>query len=425
MGKRIVIATAGSLGDLHPYMAIALELKARGHEAVIATAEYYRTKIEAEEIGFRPIRPNITPDKRIVEAAMDARTGPEYIFNSIAMPHLRESFADFAAAARGADLILSHPLTIAAPLVAEKYGINWASSVLAPLSFFSAYDPPVIGAYPGLAKLYRLGPWFTRVLFGLGRLRVRSWSTPVRALRAELGLLPGGDPIFEGQHSPMLVLALFSSVIAKPQPDWPSQARTTGFAFYDREERDRGMPPELVKFLESGPPPIVFTLGSSAVRIAGDFYAASVEAAKRLGRRAVLLVGTDPANVPPGPLPGDIIACDYAPYSELFPHAAAIVHQGGIGTTAQALRAGRPMLVIPFSHDQPDNAARVTRLGVARAITRPSYTAARAAAELQLLLDDPACAKRAAQIGQRVRAENGARAACDAMDELLARGSPA
>ncbi len=125
--------------------------------------------------------------------------------------------------------------------------------------------------------------------------------------------------------------------------------------------------PELLRFLDAGEPPIVFTLGSAAVWIADDFYAVSIAAARALGRRALLLAGENAADIR-AHAPDGIGVFDYAPHSAVMPRAGVIVHQGGVGTTAQALRAGRPMLVVPFGQDQPDNARRVVGLGVARTI---------------------------------------------------------
>jgi rhamnosyltransferase subunit B len=159
----------------------------------------------------------------------------------------------------------------------------------------------------------------------------------------------------------------------------------------------------------------VFTLGSAAVNAPGDFYAESVRAAIELDHRAVLLIGKNP---PPTNLPASIFACDYMPYSEIFPRACAIVHQGGIGTTAQALRAGRPTLIMPYSYDQPDNAARVQRLGTSRTIERQQYSASRVAKELRELITTPYITK-AAEIGNIVRAENGVSVACDAIENQL------
>ena len=142
----------------------------------------------------------------------------------------------------------------------------------------------------------------------------------------------------------------------------------------------------------------------------------SVQAVQQLNRRAVLLIGK---NSPPEDLPADIIALDYVPYSEIFPYACAIVHQGGIGTTGQALRAGRPTLVVPYSHDQPDNAARVARLGTSRTIPRKQYSASRVARELRELLENPKYATKAAEIGRIIQAENGVGVACDAIEKQL------
>jgi UDP:flavonoid glycosyltransferase YjiC (YdhE family) len=155
----------------------------------------------------------------------------------------------------------------------------------------------------------------------------------------------------------------------------------------------------------------------------GDFFAVSAEAAQRLGQRAVLLVGDNVAAWPRG-RSSDVIAVDYAPHAALFPRAAVNVHQGGIGTTGQAMRAGRPMLVVPFAHDQPDNAYRVERLGISRTSPRGSYTPERATTELRRLLADSAMEQRAAEVGRQVRQEDGVGAACDAIEALLHRESP-
>ena len=419
-GGRIVLTTFGSLGDLHPYLALALGLRARGHDPVVASCEQYRGKVQSLGLNFhavRPDMPDLGADPGLMRRVMDARRGPEAVVRGFVMPALRQSYEDTLAASEGAALLISHPLTFTARLAAEKRGLPWASSVLAPLSFFSAHDPPMLPPASFLSRLRRLGPAFHRPLFALLRWRIRHWTEPWRRLRAEIGLPPiREDVLFEGQHSPSLVLALFSGLLGSKQPDWPVQSVVTGFPFHDGGQ---GLPPDLDRFLGEGEPPVVFTLGSSAVHDAGLFYQHGAAAAKSLGRRAVLLVGTDPRNRPASP-PAGVAAFEYAPFSALFPRAAAVVHQGGVGTTGEAMRAGRPMLVMPYSHDQPDNAARVARLGIARTISRSRYDAARAAAELGRLLGDPRYAERAAEVGRRVRSEDGVRAACEAIERLLA-----
>jgi rhamnosyltransferase subunit B len=418
MGSRIVLTTFGSLGDLHPFLAIGIELRARGHRVAIVTTEGYRDKIAAEGIDFYPMRPRVSPDDReLVAYAMDLKKGPERVLREIMLPALHDSYLDLLAAMPGADLLVTHPLTFAGPPIAQARGLRWASVALAPMGFFSAFDPPVLPLFAALAHLRGMGPWINRQVMDVGRRIVLPWTEPVRQLRAELGLPPGANPVFEGQHSPHLVLALFSSVLGAPQPDWPPHATVTGFVFHDRHEGVRELSPELDAFLRGGEAPLVFTLGSAAVLTPGRFFAESAAAAQSLGCRAVL-VGLA-AEERPAAFPESIFALRYAPFSRLFPRAAAIVHQGGIGTTGQALAAGLPMLVVPFSHDQPDNAARLVRLGVARTLGRARYTAPRAAAALRRLLDDRGYAERAARIGTRVRAERGLDNACTAIEHLL------
>lgn len=421
MGNRIVLTTYGSLGDLHPYMAIALELQQRGHQAVIATHEVYRSKVEAEGLEFYSIRPDLSfgdPEQvqEIMKRAMHPSEGTQYVVRDLVLPYLKDSYQDLIQAVSGADLFITHPLGFAGPIVAEKTGIRWVSSVLAPITLLSAYDPPVLPTGYGQISLKLLSPIIRNFLLSLAKRSVRSWSEPVRKLRAELGLPKGKNPLFEGQHSPHLVLALFSQVFAQPQLDWPKQSCVTGFPFYNRQDKAE-LTPELSEFLSAGSPPIVFTLGSSAVLDAGNFYVESALAAKNLGHRAVLLIGQDQRNkLPKSLLSEDIAAFDYAPYSKIFPRSIAIVHQGGIGTTAQALRSGRPMLIMPYSHDQPDNAARAERLGVARTIKRTDYNAVTAAAELKPLLNNPKYTERATNIGQQIQSENGVKTACDAIE---------
>lgn len=421
--KRIVLTTFGSFGDIHPYMALALELTSRGHNALIATTEVYREKIEGAGIEFYAIRPDITgpedPEtEELIRKIMAPQTGAEFLIKELILPFVRESYDDLTEAVRGADLLVTHVITFAGPLVAQKTGLPWVSSVLAPVSLWSARDPLVPPNAKWLAPFLRVaGERVNRAFLGLIRKYTRPWMEPIYALRKELGLPPGEHPLFDGQHSPTRVLALFSSVISEMQLDWPSQTVVTGFPFYDKKD-ETPIAPELLRFLDEGPPPLVFTLGSSAVYIADDFFRESIRAVKRLDQRAVLLIG-DTRNMPKEPLPKEIVAFDYAPYGLLLPRASVIVHQGGVGTTAQALRAGRPTLVIPYNHDQPDNASRIARLGVGRTLSRKSYRSSRVVQELTELLDNPIYAHRAAEIGVIVRNENGAGAACDEIEKEL------
>jgi rhamnosyltransferase subunit B len=424
--SKIVISTFGSFGDVHPYVAIALELKRRGHRPVIATSEIYREKTDALGLELHPVPPDLPgydqPEEvaRMIAELVDTKKGPERVFTQFINPHLRGMYDALAEATLDADLFLTHVLSLAGPPLVEKTGIKWVSTVLAPISLFSNYDPPVFPQMPWLYHLLKLHPAVSRAAMRVGRLKLDQMAAPLYKLRAELGLPRGGNPMLEGQHSPLRVLALFSSTIAPRQPDWPPQTRVTGFPFYDRRDRpgdEERLDPEMLKFLDAGEPPVVFTLGSSAVYAAGDFYRESVEAAQAAGVRALLLTG-EPWNRP-AELPESVAAFDYAPYGELLPRARAVVHQGGIGTVAQGLRAGIPALVVPFSHDQFDNASRVARVGAGRALPRAKYNPARAAKELRALFADESYTTRAAEIGRQIRAEDGALAAADAIEEVL------
>jgi UDP:flavonoid glycosyltransferase YjiC (YdhE family) len=418
-GKRIVLTTFGSFGDIHPYMAIALELKVRGHNPVIATSGLYREKVEGAGLSFAAIRPELPPPRdqgqEMMDRVMEPRSGPKYLMEELIFPYVRESYEDLMQAVKGADLLVTHPITFAGPLVARTTGIPWVSTVLSPLSFFSAYDPPMPPYWPWMNKIRLLGPRFMKLFIDLVKRNYR--AKLVDELREELGIPDYGNPAFDGQHSPALVLALFSKHFAAPEPDWPPQTRITGFAFYDGRH-ETAMPPELLEFLNSGAAPIVFTLGSSAVWVARDFFHESIAAAKKLGRRAVFLIG-DERNRPQEPLPPELIAVDYAPFESLLERGCVIVHHGGVGTTSQGLRAGIPTLIVPFAFDQSDNAAHAARLGTSRTLYRRSYNAERVARELDNLLSRPQYALKAREVGARLRSENGPATASDLIEEFL------
>ena len=418
-GKRFVFATFGSLGDLNPYIAIARELRQRGHRPLIASFEEHREAVEVAGVEFAPMRPALSAfgeRAAMMKQLFHPWRGPELLVRRMFIPHLRESYQDLARACRSADLLVTHPLAFAGPLLAQKEGLNWVSTALSPMTLFSAIDPPLFPAAPWMHWARRLGVAPYRLLFRIPRAMVRRWEQPLREFRAGLGL-PATDAIaqFEGQHSPLLNLALFSRALAAPQPDWPVNTVVCGFPRYDGAPPDARVQAELESFLASGEP-IVFGLGSSAVMVAGDFWRAAIEAAQRLKRRAVLLTGSPPEDL--GAVPPTVKAFQYLPYSAVFPRALAIVHSGGIGTLAQALAAGRPQLIVPVAFDQPDNARRAVKLGVARSIPFGKVSAVALVRELGELLAAPDFNPRARAIGEEVTREDGACAACNALEGI-------
>jgi UDP:flavonoid glycosyltransferase YjiC (YdhE family) len=420
---RILITTWGSMGDLHPYLALALRLRSRGHAVTVGTGECYRRKIEALGIGFHALRPDCAwvADPAAVRWFAHPRWGLLRALQDV-LNNLRESYEDTLAAADGADLFVGNLATFGTRLVAEHKFIPWVSAMHIPVMFFSAYDPPLVPGFPGLSRRLRsLGP---RAYGSLGRSI--NWlagglAGPWHRLRREIGLAParGPNPLTEG-YSPSLHLALFSRWLADKQVDWPAQTIVTGFPWFD-PDGDAELPSNLARFLDEGEPPIVFTLGTVVVADAGSFYHHSIAAAQLLGRRAVL-IAKNPGDLP-SELPKGIIAVDYAPFSLLLRRAAAIVHHGGVGTLAEAMRSGRPSLIMPCAWDQPDNADRATRLGIALTIGRNRYDPQRVADKLRLLLENPSFIQRASEIATMMRQEDGVSAACNAIEAVAARES--
>jgi len=241
---------------------------------------------------------------------------------------------------------------------------------------------------------------------------VRNWSKPIYDLRERLGLKRGRDPIFYQLHSPHLSLSLFSENFATKQIDWPKNNLITGFCHFDEPEiYDQ----ELLDFLNERDVPIVFTLGSAAVVAPGDFYNLCSDVVRDIGKRAIFLVGD---NSIAQPATKESFIRSYLPFNQIFPKASIIVNQGGIGTVAQVMRAGKPMLGIPFSHDQPDNTARIKRLGMGELIFKKELTKQRLKKSLVSMLNDQKYFEKAKSIGAKVKNENGAKKACDAIEAI-------
>jgi rhamnosyltransferase subunit B len=348
---------------------------------------------------------------------MDTKTGPELIFKELMVPNLRPMYKDILKATKNADLIISGEIVLPIKSVVEKTGIKWVSSSLAPISFLSTEDPSVYPSAEFLENLRFMPSIFHRLVLNFAKKTALNWFEPYKEFRRELGLDENHNPMFGDKYSRLLHLAMFSKVLAKPQSDWARSTLQTGFCFYDGNQDLGNMPEDLNKFLDAGEPPIVFTLGSAAVMDAHDFYEQSIVAAKLVNKRAVMLYGI--FNEPPKGLDADRVGFDYAPFSQVFPRACAVVHQGGVGTTSQVLRAGVPMIVMPYSHDQPDNAARCKRLGVSETINRNNYKAENVANILKKLLGNSSYKTNANEAKKIVDRENGTKIACDAIELVL------
>ena len=425
MPLRIVLCTAGSLGDLHPFIALGLALKARGVQAEIATSVEYGAKVEAEGLVFHRVGPGV--ERLSADLGMDLAGLTEaiaksdrFLFEKVMLPYLEDWTREVEVVARGSAAVVGATFAAGAWMAAELAGVPYVSAALQPTVVFSAFDPPFLPRAPWLkpasggAQL-----WLNRMTVRLARASTAHWTKPINRVRAPLGLAPSdANLLFDGAANADLALGLYSPLLSGVQPDAPPGFAVTGYAAYDSEAGGASvMPRELERFLAEGPEPVVFTLGSAAVHIPGDFYRESLKAARRIGRRAVLLVGPDgDLSVADG---RDAIAVPYAPFSSLFPRAAAVVHQGGVGTTQQALRAGRPQLVVPHLGDQFDNGARVARLGAGATLARGRYRAERVAEWLERLLGDATVVETAKRLGVVAMREDGAGVAADRILRLI------
>jgi rhamnosyltransferase subunit B len=414
MPMRIVLATIGSLGDLHPFIAIGRALRSQGAQVVLAVPEDGVSKVRAAGLDAAPILPSyasICDRLGMAPAAVAARlcTDPGFVVDEILLPSLEASTAALDALSAGADGIAASTFALAADIVAEKRGLPLASVVLQPMTLFSAWQPPVSPRFELMRHHPRgvAGRSWNRAFYALARAALRRrYAARIDAVRARHGLGPArGAPMLDQGVATRAVLCGWSSALGALPPDAPAGSALVGFPFFDSDSGgDEPPAPELAAFLRDGDRPLVFTLGSVMVALDSDFYARAAAAARQLGMRAVLLTGQ------PGP-PREECGClfmPYAPHSAVFPHAAAVIHHGGVGTTGQALRAGRPQLVVPHFGDQFDNAARLQSAGIALTLKRERFDATRAAEAIARLLATPApqlAADRAARI---IAGEDGA-----------------
>ena len=423
----------GSLGDLHPFIAVGLALHAEGVDVVLACASEYGPKVEQAGLAFQPIRPSFDDMQRRLglDRAQLTRAvlrRQDFLLKRLLLPTVREAYEDMLPVVDGASLVLTSSLSVGARLAAEKCSVPWLAIVLQPMMFLSAFDPPSLPGAEWLGPvLRRLGPGATGRLFGLLKRYLNSGCAPIHALRAAVGLPPTRlDPLFDGQFSAAGAIGLYSPLLGGVRQDYPRPCEVVGFAPFDSEAGDTAvLEPALQEFLARGPAPLVFTLGSLIVNSPGAFFRESVAAARALGMRAVLLVGEGPPEEFAASRDAGLYVCRYAPHSLLFPEAAVVTHQGGIGTLAQAMRSGRPQLVVPFYADQLDNAVRAERLGVARRLSPRHYTGRAAAQALGRLMSHEPYGARAAEIRERLAGEDGAaRTARAVMDRLDSRAHP-
>jgi rhamnosyltransferase subunit B len=400
----VLLFALGSGGDVFPTIGVARNLAARGHHVAVATNPYFESSVQQANVEFLPLGSAAEYCRRLEDPSLwQFGKGFKVLFREM-LDNVRPVYDTIEQRwTPGRTIVVAPTMAFGARIANEKLGVPLVNLQLQPLAFRSLREQPglevPVWLQPLLPAVRR--PW----LAALDKWVLDAELQPrLNAIRAELGL-PPVRRVFNGWiYSPDLVLGLFPDWFAQPQPDWPRQAQLTGFPFF-HEDTHASLPPGLEAFLSDGEPPIVFTLGT-AMRFAAAYFEASVEVCRILKRRGVLL--TRFRHHLPNELPADVMHVEFVPLGTLLPRSAGIVHHGGIGTLAQALRAGVPQLVTPMNFDQPDNARRVVRLGVADRIRLKDYQPAAVAQKLSVLLDS-------ADVRGRCRAVANALARTDAV----------
>jgi UDP:flavonoid glycosyltransferase YjiC (YdhE family) len=407
----VILATMGTDGDVFPHIGLGAVLRARRHCVTLAAPEPYRARADALGFEFCPLVSAAEVEQMLADpdlwhpfrsGVMMARWGGPMI------PRQYEALARLAG--QPGSVLVANPGVLAARLVQERLGTPTASLLLQPGLLPSCTGPPEM---PGgltippwlprpLRRLYWLGAdaaGYVLVARLLNRVRVGLGLSPVRRL-------------FRWWLSPNLVIGLFPPWFAVSQPDWPPQLRLAGFSRFDGSQGE--LPEDVRRFCQEGLPPIAFTFGTG-MRHATGFFRTAVAACHAFGARGLLL--TKYPDVIPTPLPPRVRYCAFAPFRQLLPLCGAVVHHGGIGTTAAALQVGCPQLVLPLAWDQPDNAARVTRLGAGLTLgsrNRSSGHVSRALAQLMVSEVSDRCRV----IARRAAGEDGLELAAGWVEDL-------
>jgi UDP:flavonoid glycosyltransferase YjiC (YdhE family) len=376
-----ILASIGTDGDIIPYVGLGAELRKRGHRVTLAVAEPWRKAAEELDLEFSPVVSN-EEDREMAQdpdfwhplkgPAVVAKWGRQFV---------ARQYAQLAALCDSPDAVLvANSGLLPARVVNEKTGVPLASLILQPWMIKSSIAPPVMPAgltLPTWAPaVVAKGYW--RTFNFVGDLLV---GKELNRLRQTLGLRPVVQ-VFDWWLSEQLVIGMFPEWYGPRQSDWISHVRLAGFPMFDGRANAE-LPEDVKRFCEGREPPIAFTFGTGMLH--GErLFEAAVRACDLLGRRGILL--SRHAAQFPGGLPNSILVCPYAPFGRLFPLCGAIVHHGGIGTTAKALASGRPQLVTPMAFDQLDNSIRVKQMGVGDFIKARRVTGNNLAAALKKLL---------------------------------------
>jgi UDP:flavonoid glycosyltransferase YjiC (YdhE family) len=419
---RITILVVGTLGDVRPLLALGSGLRSLGHQVTVATHELYAPEVRSEGMGFACIATNPVEVMQTSDGLgwLQSQSNPVKAVRAMSAmlrPVLRPIFEDSWRACQDADALICSALCVHGWDIAERLGIPCVFTPLFPMHRTRAFAAVHAPQFP-------LGPAYN-LLTHLAGQQI-SWQ-PFRDItnlwRAEeLGLPP--EPVWGARRMMgwpgVPVLSGFSEAVLPRPRDWPPDQHITGYWF---AAAPPGEPDQAVAdFVDDGAPPVYVGFGSMADPEPERLADVITGALRRTGLRAVVATGW--AKLPLE-TSGQMLVVDSIPHAWLFGRVAAAVHHGGAGTTAAALRAGVPSVVVPYFFDQPLWAQRVARLGVgARPLPRGKLTAERLAAALGDVVNDPAMLDRARALSQRVRSEDGVGHAIRLIDDHVSANRP-
>lgn len=399
---RILILAVGSAGDVYPFIVIGQALRARGLEVTLMATANFQARVEAAGLQFVSGLSQQELDASVLDPDLwHPVKGFATLWKQMAR-HLPTAYAQQLALVKEAPtLIVASTLGLTGRLLQEAHGVPLVTVHLAPSCFLTAHDTSV---RRGLHWPRSLPRWLVGVMLDLvERLMLDPVVRPaINRLRATLGLAPVRRVMSRWLHSPQQVICAFPAWFAAPQPDWPPNTVCTGFPRMPASGRQ--LDPELRRFIDGGDAPLVVTPGS-AMAHGGGFIGRALDAAHAMGRRVVVV--TPYRAQLPEVLPATVHHVGYAPFDMLAPLAAAFVHHGGIGTSATVLAAGKPQLIVPFAFDQPDNAARLRRLGVAASVL-PNAPLRAWIKALSSLLNDPQVAVACSTVAAAMASETPA-----------------
>jgi rhamnosyltransferase subunit B len=407
-----VVVTIGSAGDLFPFMRVALALREGGHRVSMLGPVQHAPFVEPTGLAFH----GLPADEAVLDHPdlWHPTRGLAVVWRAT-RPAMAQIPAFVAALPRDQRIVLlAHPLALpeADLCRAQRPGLKVAAIYLAPSNLPTVHDPLMLGPYP-VPRWVPLGArrWLWR---RIGKALIDPVSLPdVNAARASHGLAPVASLIEHIVQVPDLSVTLFPEWFAPTQPDWPQPLARAGFPLFDPSPQAE-LSPQVARFLEEGARPVVFTPGTGN-RQAAHYFRCALDACARRGLRAILL--TPHRAQLPAQLPTPVLWQDYVPLRALLPHVAALVHHGGIGTTAEALRAGTPQLVVPLAHDQFDNAARVVALGAGARVHAARLDAARLGRALDRTMS-PGVAARARELVRLFDMPDGIDHACERLAML-------